>query len=794
MNLFIDGKIADCDQNTDIKISLALDDIADPEKRKTGYSNVFNIPISDNNRKLLGNPEEIYDISKFNDQLHSAKIEANGSIIMSGSVYLIECVINNSQNGYYSIALIGHGTEWVNVAKKTNIRELNIDFHETINAALLAQSWEWDKPVRFFPVKRSSLSVEKTNLFPPVKILAFEDYHPFIHIKTLIYKIFNNAGYKIQSEFFESDLFNSLYMSGNYPTKNIDNDKNQMDFLAGRFDDITASANDEGKVYAKPLQNTNSLKNIVETADPKEVYNGNVLDNVFSINNCFSKINNRIVFVPTHETLIGFEFNIAYSADYYIKNRDELDTFNTIYLWAGQERNYKVINRYQDRKNEFRAGKTFLLIVFEHNDGDSYQFGYDEITDASTDDSVEHILTQFSTRTQSITVESGIIKNPKLWIKKQGQENFSACDKDWALYDGYVLERGQIDIELTVRSSPERILPSNPKYFDQIYFGGAQPGMNLTLKKETTLKPVFADYPCEQSSVKFEDIAVVNANGMELINALKHIFNLYFYTDNVNKKVFIEPRDMFYDSNIIIDWRNRIDLNKPISIKDPANDMPNIIAFEYMSGDDAVATWNQKYDDNFGTCSWKIENSLYKNEKTSYVNPLFTPSINVSGEFPDAPDASLIQAGNQYQNPDKYLELNFPAKIVRFLGMKQLDGAQKWGWPSYQAEYPLIAFHYPSNQNDEFSLCFEDRDNITGLHKYYDSNIKMYLESKIVEAYIDILPHEIENFINPNSKKNDFRALFRLNINGENAIYRIIQIINYNTNDCSTKCVFIKIV
>ena len=56
-------------------------------------------------------------------------------------------------------------------------------------------------------------------------------------------------------------------------------------------------------------------------------------------------------------------------------------------------------------------------------------------------------------------------------------------------------------------------------------------------------------------------------------------------------------------------------------------------------------------------------------------------------------------------------------RIVRFAGMHPLPVAERWGYPSGQAEYPLAAFHFAGDGAAEgFTLCFEDRDGVRGLH------------------------------------------------------------------------------
>lgn len=836
MKIFIDGIEADTDASTSVRLSLSIAEITDPEKSRTGYSKPFVLPATPRNRQLIGGCGDVNSAEAFNGRKHTARIEQDGCVIMDGTLYIAAYTDNGDGGGEYSAAIIGPGKEWVNKAAVTPLRKLELGFEEVISAATIVQSWSWDKPVRFLPVQRDSFAIENYNshLFPPVKILSFEDYHPFIHIRTMIEAVFRSAGYAIESEFMRGGLFDSLYMSGNYPRKSIEGDKSKMDFLAGRFDDRSATANSTGKVYADPVTSLNTVGNIVETANPREESEGRVLENVFSKNDCFTKIGNRIAFVPTHGAVVGFEFKIHYTADYYMLDRDELKTFNKLYLWSGQEHDYKIVNSNTDRRNDFRTGKTFMVIIFGHRDGDSYQFRYDELANEQVDpdnpqpgEVTPRILTTFSTRTATITATgSKPVANPSIWIKEQGSSTYVAYESDWALYDGYVQERGETEVEITVRSSPERILPSQPKFFDQIYFGGAEPGMKFTLGRNTTLRPLFAGYPCEGSTVRFEDVAAHEASCLDLINAVRHMFNLAFFTDSLEKRVRIEPKTEFYKTDTIIDWSGKMDLSKPIRISEAGSGLPQTYTMRYQTGDGAVSRWNRQNGQRFGSHSWKIANILAKEGEKVNENPLFTASINVTGAFPDAPAASLVQAGDRETDTMQDVEeLNFPAKVVRYMGMSQLPPSQKWGWPWYQGSYPSLVFHSAgtsagngvSTRSDGtdasmatgvtagksagngqdgsgggFTMCFEDRDSAEGLHRFYDKTFDTYGNGKKVEVYISLSPHEIEPLVYPNSLGHDFSALYRLVINGENALYRLEQVCDYDPEEPSTKCIFIK--
>lgn len=270
------------------------------------------------------------------------------------------------------------------------------------------------------------------------------------------------------------------------------------------------------------------------------------------------------------------------------------------------------------------------------------------------------------------------------------------------------------------------------------------------------------------------------------------MFNLYFYTDSLSKTIYIEPRATFYSNGAVVDWSDRLDVDKHVEIEELGADMSQYFTLRYQEGDGYAARWDQAQQTIFGRWSTEILNRFAEEGEQIYQNPLFVPTLSETDSFADVPQASLIQVGDRSNNEtEEYENLNFPAKIVRFCGMKNLDEG-RWGWPSYGTQYPKIAFHDPTG-DEPFSLCFEDRDGCVGLHTYYDKTIDLYNNSRRVTLYLRLRPEDIEPFSSPNGLQRDFRALFKLKIGGEILWCRLEEICDYNPfANTSTKCIFLK--
>ena len=827
MEIYIDNQRVDTDRSTRVAISLSVASITEPDTSKTGYSKTVRLPMTRKNRVIMGDCDQLNGAYWFNQQTHTARIVCQGCTILEGVPQLLRCEASENGAGWYEIAVIGAGKQWVKHAAETPFRQTTIQFHETIDGPMIEQSWTWEQPVRFLPVKRDRIEMADTEMYPPVRIRSFEDYHPFIHAATLLRTILGEAGYTVESQFVESYFFDSLYVSGRYPTKNVDALKKRVDFLAGRFEEKTAQADRFGRVYADPLASFNTIGNLVDTADPKEIQNGKTVDGVYNVGDCFRKDGDRVAFIPPEAVTVGFEYRIRYTTDFIMKSRYELTCFNRLYIDEEQERRFSVPNPRPERRNSFVSGKVFKLFIFDFTQGDTYDLKYDCITNPEADPdnlNPDEYYTvdygSFTTDTIEISVsESASLRltNLRIYVKKEGTSVFELFTGEWGLYDGYVSKTGTTDVVLTVRSAPERILPSEPKYFNNCYFGGAEPGMNLTIGTETQIRPVFLPHPAVGSTIEFTDVAVHEIHQIDFINSLRHLFNLYFYTDEIAKKVYIEPRNDFYRSDVIIDWSQRIDRSRPIEIEEPGSDLYSQLVWAYQDGDGAVARWNETNGEKMGVWSAQVLNRCAKEGQKTLKNPLYTPSINAQEELSETPAASVVQVGDREQsgNAVDTEDLNFPPKIVRYLGLVDLPEDQRWGWPGFEAKYPLTAFHYHGSNNsyggetpnpessfannatdmeqNGWTLCFEDRDGVAGLHRYYDENIELYNWSRRVTVYLFLRPEDIEPLIVPNPSGQDFRALYRLRIDGENTLFYLESIEDYvPESNQSTRCVFIK--
>lgn len=783
MELKIDGQI--CDPGTD-PIAVPGYEAAETESveaAREGRSLKLRIPFSPRNNAILGWADDTQTAFRFNDTTHAAELSCEGARLIGGSVRLLavgdEC---------YEIEIRSGGADWASQASWRQLDDLPIDWKTQLTPTMICQSWTNDSPVRFFPVHHDEYEQQNssTDLLPAERFLAVEDYHPFLHVASLVEGIFAQSGYQVRSRFLDSDLFRSLYISGAYATRDTAAAVNRMGFAARRLGPATAEGNEFGRVSANPDAIANTLGNIVDTATPQSIDDdGQAISGLYNNGNCFSTVDGRICFTPPSPITVGFEYYLKYTTQHRILSRDRLTGFDTIYLGTGSEFQFTLANRYRDLRNEIAQNTFYRVIVFDHKAGAQYRL-------TLTRGIAQNITwTTFSAR--SITLSSpstGTLADLKLLVYENAQ--WVPYTGDWALYNGYIGEYGETTVEVRLRSAPEQVSPTSPKYFNLIYFGGAEEGMELTLHKECSLRPVFQPGPAFGSTIDFADVARHNIRQSELLEALTHLFNLRFYTEEQTRTVWIEPETEFFGAAPEIDWSLRTDFSQPLLREQIAPSVHEKRTWEFLDGDGAVTRFNTEERTTLGAWSYTSPSCATLMGEKVLRSPLFAPTLSSTGHYLNAPSARLLQVGDRDDAEDD--GTNFTPRIVRYAGVVPLPDDERWGYPSGRNEYPLAAFLYPGDDSTEpFTLGFEDRDGAEGLHRYYDRQLRREAIGERISLWIHIEPHEFEELFSPGVGGPDIRSIFRIDT-GRGIVRAILrQIDDYDPRKASTHCIFERI-
>ena len=268
------------------------------------------------------------------------------------------------------------------------------------------------------------------------------------------------------------------------------------------------------------------------------------------------------------------------------------------------------------------------------------------------------------------------------------------------------------------------------------------------------------------------------------------MYNLVIHTDEAAKRVIIESEENFY-SDKEWEWSERIDYSKSITISDLGVDAPQWVERRYKEGDYASAQYNEQYGTDIGCL--RVGNHTYGALDTTKVieSPLFTTGINVKGLYAFAPSASLLQVGDSAA--EGAMDQPFTTHIVRYAGLVPLPEGEVWG-PLGEARYPLLAFFYEGDEVvSGFSLCFEPREGLAGLGRYFEQRTERIKRRQRLSATINISPVEIVSMLSVEGSGPTIRDTYRIKLFNESSLYRIESIKNYDPVTKCAECTFIRL-
>ena len=134
----------------------------------------------------------------------------------------------------------------------------------------------------------------------------------------------------------------------------------------------------------------------------------------------------------------------------------------------------------------------------------------------------------------------------------------------------------------------------------------------------------------------------------------------------------------------------------------------------------------------------------------------------------------------------------FTPRIVRYAGLQALPAGERWGYPLNEERYPLAAFHFAGdNRIEGFTLCFEDRDAVQGLHRFRDLQLEAGDTLQRLTVQLRISADEYAALFRlDGTSYPSLRSCFRLRIAGGTAHYTLAAIASYDPQSGIARCLF----
>ena len=100
---------------------------------------------------------------------------------------------------------------------------------------------------------------------------------------------------------------------------------------------------------------------------------------------------------------------------------------------------------------------------------------------------------------------------------------------------------------------------------------------------------------------------------------------------------------------------------------------------------------------------------------------------------------------------------------------------------------------YKDNNCEGFSLCYEDREGVAGLNRFFKESLERLATRQRLTLTLRLSPLELTQLLSDQSNYPSLRDNFRFNILGESSLYRLESLHSYDPESRSAKCTFIRL-
>jgi hypothetical protein len=726
--------ILDRDQNL-MALTFTSADLRDPSKRASGYSKTFELPASKRNQQwieTLTGVGSVRDLEKIS--WHKARIQANGIFVFEGFARIEEST--TGQGGSYTCHILQDPTYWPELLKGLKICDLPFPTH-TKNYDNVKDSWSKtvDEIPYVYPV------INYGAWFPgvygaltPNQPKSLRDFHPATYIYAITKLIFEQIGYNLDSNFFETPFFKKLimpYTSG----EEYDNTGNAMG-EGGDFS-LAASRNSEDTDFPNlPATGLNSYT--YRTFAPIMQYETDPA-NLHTPNTTHSSVNNGYVVPFTGRYVIMYDAEVYQSQGGNGGRWCAWVTINGKILQSSGATNYQN-NPYSWGGSVLGGGNGYLPTNPPYN-ATSFD-GYSCLWLASDSDGTY--------MPQSLGFEIDLQQGDKIGLFMKGR-NDNCCYTDYC----------------RIKSQNFHVWPH---------------ASNTAVPPSTV--SLGASLPC--------------SGQIDFLKGITNMFNLHWTADESTKTVSVEPYDTFYGSGRVHDWSDKIDKTSwtdKFLIEELA--MSITWKYNLDDGDLIVERRNLSMFNAYGSPElWALEiehGELYRREAKDMGNKYFSPTMELIGDNGDKTFCNSSASGpympvmwanqtpswgwfNNQNRPDN--NTTYKPRILNYHG---LHNCPAWrltddnGNAQSQSQYP---YAYTSNYNGvnpgyDSILSWHNHNGELGLFDRYYAGLyeKISGGAALRSCMMDLSPNDIAQV--------DMRDLIKIKIDGVYTYWTINKISDY---------------
>lgn len=271
MSLLLDNYTIELSDESNLAISKSIYDVIEPDKRMSSYTKTITIPsTAQNDKVLMGMFDVNFSLDSdtqfdpfFNPSkkapcfIHTETLEQ-----LTGYAQLTDITLNHYTNKVeYKLTIYGEIRDLFGTLSDRRLSDLDLsEFNHAYTKTNIVSSWDYD-------VYRNGSLTSYTEggigyVYPQIDYgddhekwngttLESSDYwrvehfRPWIYVKTIVDRIFQEAGFSYYSTFFNSDLFKKLIYQG---------DVNGLKYTDDEIDQLTIQAQNNSAVTFSKVQ------------------------------------------------------------------------------------------------------------------------------------------------------------------------------------------------------------------------------------------------------------------------------------------------------------------------------------------------------------------------------------------------------------------------------------------------------------------------------------------------------------------------------------------------------------
>lgn len=774
--LYINGENVELLGSLNPNLTFNIADIANPEQRKADFSKTITLPASKKINKIF---EHIFDVNTdlqtFNPNLRTDVIYlVNGEIQLDGFLQL-KSVKNKDGLIVYECVIIGRIGNFFSELQDQELTDLDMSsLNHNYTKANQVATWnlplttDYVYPMVNYDINYGGLAFSEE--------WTVTDFFPAIKVKKYIDAIFSSIGYTFTSTFFNSSYFNTLIIPfSSKDFKLSESDINNLIFSANNPKFLatgTGSSSPFNGVFNDTTTfQSDTIINQTESYDAGGVYNNTT--GVFTAGsaayynlNCMAQVQGEYN-SPIASPSVGTQYTLV------------SDIHGKIKL------------------NKYNSSGVFISTIDEQFFG--IQGSNTPVNPNTT------ITTAINPTISSNEYYVGSLSNPA-YVEIDNLNNTSTPNKFYVSANNIYLNSGEkvkLEVDYECRGNDLRLTTNINFNFNQSNVFWKDSGNNLYDARSFGLNIISSYFNnevvnstyVEGSSISMNTAIPAKVKQRDFIKSLVNMFNLYIQPNpNDEKDLIIEPRDDFYNNNII-DWSSKIDKSKDIDIKPMGALNSKEYLYTYKKDNDYYNdlynnTWNEIY----GQADFTINNDFLKAEHKTEI--IFSPTPSIGQSWYDRVIPTIIK----FDDKDGVQRTEANIRILQWGGLKDTD--QVWlhsdsNGPTNTTQYPYAGMYddpYTPTEDIGFNLTNEiywanvfnnviTFSNNNLYNKYYKKFIEEITDtnSKIVNGYFYLTPSDIANL--------SFRKQYYF----ENQYFRLNKVENYNPINPITKCEFLKI-